>query len=1072
MPWHRQNSTLNNINFFNENGTIKQTSMKNISPIARDLVEYLFGKRNANMKLWLLLGLLICSMTAQGSSGYPANVESDRNPNIQTVTEVAQQQTRRIYGKIIDQNGEAIIGANVIELGTTNGTVTDINGEFTLQVKEGASIQVSYIGFHETTISTANRSYIEVVLEEDTRLLQEVIVTGVAKGTSKEKLSFTVEKINKEIITEVPALNVASALSGKMPGIKVFTASGNPMEEPMIQLRGTTSFTGNDQPLIIIDGVITSGVLKDINMEDVESVEVIKGAAAASFYGAKAAGGVVNIITKRGSNLQSGTTRVSVKSELGSNWIGFLPERTTAHGHKLDEAGQPMRGILDDDQVWDNKYIMDHDAYKDFFTPRLFNSTTAGLTGRSKDGDMNYYTSIQYTHNPGIIRDLDGVKRHSFRVNLDTKATENVTLTFSNLYVRTINDRRSVNFDDIYYADPNADFLADNLDGTPYKVNPNIVSTRNNINPLYDINNKIQRGTANRFLGSYGIKYIPTTWSTFNVNYNIDLFHYQDEDLTPKGRLLVNYPDGSIRDEGYVYKGSGNTFKHNLEASGLLTKSFDDLTTTLRLQYLYEDEKSEGLWGNGSRLAVSGMNNVSLELADPDTRDHSSWGSRVVSNSFTAVGNLDYKGKYIFDGLIRRDGSSVIGDDNMWQTYYRISGAWNAAEDFTIPHFQMLKPRVSYGTAGILPSYGAKYETFSLSNGTLYGGAQLGNKKLKPALSQELEVGIDTRFLDRFDLTYSYSYKRNTDLPYVMTVSGVTGFQYQNINIGEFFVHSHEVSLTTNLLKNKDWRWDATLTWDKLTEYVGELGRPDFMIGYTKVASHEKYGKLYSSKFATSLDQVKTSKLIKPGQSVEDLFTINNYGYVVRKDLIGTRDEAKMSILDENGDTSQNEYLGNMIPDFNMNLMNVLSYKNWMLYFTMSWQQGGVLYNNTKVYMSFAGRNAAFWDMSERSWDKRKPMNYLNQHSRASFTEDATFLKMRELSLNYNITQKQLQKWNIPYIYGVKCGIVGRNLFTLTNYSGPDPETRTVESGTLNGSDTPKYPSDIRTVTGTITIEF
>ena len=110
MPWHRQNSTLNNINFFNENGTIKQTSMKNISPIARDLVEYLFGKRNANMKLWLLLGLLICSMTAQGSSGYPANVESDRNPNIQTVTEVAQQQTRRIYGKIIDQNGKRSSG--------------------------------------------------------------------------------------------------------------------------------------------------------------------------------------------------------------------------------------------------------------------------------------------------------------------------------------------------------------------------------------------------------------------------------------------------------------------------------------------------------------------------------------------------------------------------------------------------------------------------------------------------------------------------------------------------------------------------------------------------------------------------------------------------------------------------------------------------------------------------------------------------------------------------------------------------------------------------------------------------
>lgn len=1029
--------------------------------------------KKGKKRISLLLVALLSSIALFGNSHNDLRTEINiGSNNLAIERSTIQQNKKRITGKITDSRKEPIIGANIIEAGTSNGTVTDIDGNFMLEVNDNAVLKISYIGFRDIDLDTKNRSYVEVVLEEDTKILDEIVVTGVAKGTSKEKLSFTVEKISNEVIKEVPGLNVASTLSGKMPGIKVFSTTGNPMDEPIIQLRGTTSFTGASQPLIIIDGIITAGVLKDINMEDVESIEVIKGAAAASFYGSKAAGGVVNIITKRGGNLESGTSRVTLKSEIGGNWIGFLPLRTTAHGHVVDENGEPTRGILDEDQIWDNKYNMANNSYDDFFIPRMFNSTTAGITSRSRDGDMNYYASLQYTHNPGIVRDLDGVKRHSFRINLDNKISNTVSLNISNLYVRTINDRRSINFDDIYYADPNANFFADNLDGTPYKVNPNIVSTRNNINPLYDINNKIQRGTANRFLGSYGIRYMPTLWSTFSVNYNLDYFHYQDEDLIPKGRLLVNYPDGSIRDDGYVYKGSGNTFKHNLEVSGLLTKTFGELTTTLKLQYLYEDSKSEGLWGNGSKLAVSGMNNTSLELADPETRDHSSWGSRIVSDSYTAVGNLDYKGKYIIDGLVRRDGASVIGDDNMWQTYYRISGAWNVTEDFKIPYFQMFKPRISYGTAGILPGYGDKYETFSLSNGTLYGGAQLGNKKLRPALSQELEVGIDMRFLNQFDLSYTYSNKRNTDLPYVMTVSGVTGFQFQNINIGEFFVHSHEISLNANLLQRKDWRWDATLTWDKLTEHVGELGRPDFTIGYTRVASNEKYGNLYSSKFATSLDQVKTSTLIKPGQSVEDVFTINNYGYVVRKDLIGTRDEAKMSVLNENGATSQNEFIGNMLPDFNVNLMNVLNYKNWMFYFTLSWQQGGVLYNNTKVYMSFAGRNAAFWDMSERSWEQKKSMTYLNQHSRASFTEDATFLKMREMSLNYNFTRQQLQKWGVSFINSIKCGVVGRNLFTLTKYSGPDPETRTVESGTLNGSDTPKYPSDIRTITGTVTIEF
>jgi TonB-linked SusC/RagA family outer membrane protein len=1027
--------------------------------------------RGTKMKISILIVSLLTSINIFANSN--GSIESSEVTNDLAIEKTSTQQNRvRITGKITDSENVPIIGANIIEAGTTNGTVTDLDGNFTIEANRNGVLTVSYIGYQDLEVNIENRTHLNIILQEDTQLLQEVVVTGVAKGTSREKLSFTVEKINDEVLMEAPGLNVASTLSGKMPGIKVFSTSGNPMDEPVIQLRGTTSFTGSDQPLIIIDGIVTSGVLKDINMEDVASIEVIKGSAAASFYGSKAAGGVVNIITKRGNSLESGTSRVSLKTEVGANFIGFLPMRTTAHGHLVDANGNPTRGVLDEDQIWDNKYNMENDSYKDFFVPQVFNSTTAGVTSRSKDGNMNYYASFQYTHNPGVVRDLDGVKRNSFRVNLDNKISNTVSMTLSNLYVRTLNDRRSINFDDIYYSDPNADFFADNLDGTPYIVNPNVVSTRNNINPLYDVNNKIEQGTANRYLGSYGLRFMPAEWSTFNANYSIDFFHYQDEDLTPKGRLLVNYPDGSTRHDGYVYKGSGNSFKHNLELSGLLTKTFGDLTSTLRLQYLYEDLKSEGLWGSGSKLAISGSNNTSLELADPETRDHSSWGSRIVSNSYTAVGNLDYKGKYILDGLVRRDGASVIGDDNMWQTYYRISGAWNATEDFEIPFFQMLKPRVSYGTAGILPSYGAKYETFTLSDGTIYGGAQLGNARLKPALSQELELGLDMRILDRFDLTYNYSHKRNTDLPYVMTVSGVTGFQYQNINVGEFFVHSHEVSLNANLMKNKDWRWDATLTWDKLEEYVGELGRPDFFIGYTKIAAHEKYGNLYSSKFATSLDEVKTSPLIKPGQTVEDVFTINNYGYVVRKDLIGTRDEAKMSVLNENGATSQDQYIGNMIPDFNMNLMNVLNYKNWMLYFTLSWQEGGVLFNNTKLYMSFAGRNAAFWDMSERSWEQKKAMSYANQHSRASFTEDASFVKMRELSLNYNVTRKQLQKLGVNFLNSVKCGVVGRNLFTLTNYSGPDPETRTSEGGTLIGTDTPKYPSDIRTITGTVTIEF
>lgn len=981
-----------------------------------------------------------------------------------------QQQSIRVSGVIKDNNGELLPGVNVLVKGTSVGSITNVDGKFQLNAPQGATLIITYVGYVSQEVK-AKSGTMEITLEEDSKTLSEVVVTGVARGTSKAKLSFTVEKIGDAALKEVTGTTVASALAGKMPGVKILSISGNPMDEPIIQLRGATSFASTDQPLIIVDGIVTAGVLKDINMEDVENIEVIKGAAAASFYGAKAAGGVIQIITKRGKGLVNGKPVVTFKTEVGSNWIGFTPEKTSAHGHVLDAEGYPTR-TMEEDQIWDNKYKMTSDPYKDFFVPRLFTSNTLSIGGSSKNGDVNYYTSVQQTKNPGIVKELKGVDRMSFRANLDAKLSDKVTLSTSNLYVRTINDRRSINFDDIYYADPNANFLAKNIDGTDYIVSANKVSTRNNINPLYDITNKRQEGTANRYLGNYALRYVPTDWLSMNANYSIDFFHYNDFDLTPKGRLQPTSPDGTIRDEGYVYAGSGDTFKHNAEVSALLTKSFGNFNTSLRLQYLYEDTKNEGLWGNGSKLAIAGMDIISLEQADPETRDHSSWGSRIVSNSYTAVFNADYKDAYMFDALIRRDGASVIGDDNMWQTYYRISGAWNMAKSFHIPHVQLLKPRVSYGTAGILPGYGAKYETFSLGNGVVSGGSQLGNKKLKPALSQEIEAGVDMRFLDRFDLGLTFSRKRNTDLPYVMTVSGVTGFQFQNVNIGEFFTNSYEITLKANVLKKKDFAWDVTVTWDKLDQSVGELGRPDFFAGYTKIESNRTYGKMYSSQFATSLDQVKTSNLIKPGQSVEDVFTINNYGFVVRKDLIGTRDEAHMSVLDAKGNTDNEQYIGNMNPDFNMNLMNTLVWKNFMLYFTLSYQQGGLLYNNTKVYMSSAGHNAKFWDMSDRSWENRKPMAYSNQHSRGNFMEDATFLKLREIALNYHFTKQQLAKAKLNFLGGVKVGVIGRNLFTLTKYSGPDPETRTVEGGVLNGSDTPKYPSDIRTLTGTISVEF
>lgn len=986
---------------------------------------------------------------------------------------VAQQQpTVKVSGVVVDAAGEAVPGVGVVVKGTSNGTVTDLDGKFSLNVAKNDVLVFTSIGYATQEVVADGRSTYDITLADEFETLADVVVTGVARGTSKQTLSFTVEKLQGESIQEVTGNNVAVTLAGKMPGVKISFLDGNPGSEPVIKLRGGTSFDNNAQPLIIVDGIVTDGGLKDINMEDVADIEVIKGAAAASFYGSKAAGGVIHIITKRGADLDNGSVRVTFKTEEGPNWVGFRPARTTAHGNVIDPATGLPTGETDPDTIYDNKWP-DHDSFDDFFAARCYASNTLGVTGRSKSGDINFYASVQNTNNPGVVKLLNGQNRTSFRANMDARLSPKVTFSTSNLFVRTITDERSINFDDIYYSDPGADFNAKNLDGSDYKVNPNVVSTRNNINPLYDVTNKRAESTGNRFLGAYNLRYLPTDWLSFNVGYSIDYSHGYSMDLTPAGRLTPTSPDGTDRETGYISNQNWDTFKHNIEAGALFSKKWGEFTTNFKVQYLYEDTKTEGFYAAGSQLAINGMDIISLELAKPETLDVNSWGSRIVSNSVSAVFQGDWKEAVMLDALYRLDGSSLLGDENIWQNYYRVSGAWNIAKTFDIPGVQMLKPRISWGTAGIVPAYGAKYETYAIGDGAIYGASNIGNKLLAPALSEEIEAGIDMRFFDRLSVDFTYSHKKNINMPYQMSVSGVTGFEYQWLNIGEFFTDAYELSFNVDIFKKRDFAWDINLNFDHLEQRIGELGRPDFFTGSgsLKIASNSKFGEMYNTDLATSLDQVRTSKEIKPGQTAEDVFTINNYGYVVRKEFIGTTKEAHMYVLDENGASAKN-YVGNMLPKFNANLTNTLRYKGLLCYFTLSAQCGGLLYNNTKMYMAFAGQNAAYWDMSERDWQYRKPKSYVGQYPRAKFIEDVSFLKLREFALNYTFGEQMFKKANINFIKGVKIGVVGRNLLTLTRFSGPDPETDTYSDGILEGTDTPKYPSDIRTVTGTVTLTF
>ena len=999
---------------------------------------------------------------------------------------VTQQQIT-VTGTVIDDTSEPMPGVSVIVKGTSIGVITDINGKYSINVPDkDAVLLFSFLGYVKIEQYVGDQRQIDVSMKEDAVSLKEVVVTGVAAGTSKKKLSFTVDKLSEDDLNVVPGVDAATALQGKIASLQVLTPSGMPGQESSIIIRGATSLIGQVNPLVMVDGVLTDGGMRDINTEDIASIEVLKGAAASSLYGSRAANGVIHIITKRGSAFDPGKTFITVKSEIGQNYAGFLPKLTGAHWFKTDANGNPSKDTgagygQVDDGIADIPYIMYSDPFKDFFHPQSFFSGYVSLRGTSSNGKTNYFGSYQYMDQGGVIEMLNGYQRRNFRVNLEQKVNNQITFSASNAFIRSTRDDRfqGGDFDQIFYTDPNIDFYAPNANGTPYNANPQIVNERGNVNPFYNIYHSSNNSKGARFLGSYKISYQPVSFLVFNGTYGIDYNQNSSKQIIERNR--VDNRNGSVS------VGQNYSYSQNLAIDGMFAETFGDFTTRIKAQYLYEDTETESVSGSSTSLAVSGMQIINLSLGSANINNSSS--SRLyVAHNYSAMGYIDYKDKYILDALIRRDGVSLFGPEERWQTYYRLSGAWRVTQDFAIPEIQELKLRGSYGTAGLRPDvYDAQYDVYNMSRGIISSTRDhAGNAKLKPAKSQELELGFDVDFLNRFSLNFSYVKRRNTDQMFLLPAPAETGAPNQYQNVGEFFSNNYEIVFNADIIRNKEFSWNAGLTWYKMTQRVGDLGREEFWIGdYLRVRSNSPFGELWGQSaghaYATSLDDVKYSPLIKPGQTVDEVYAINNHGLVVLREDIGTANEIPVCKIAEDG-TYERAYYGNTTPDFTMNLSNTFTWKGISMYCLLTWQQGGIKYNNTYYYMTRSGLNLIHFDQRDKPVNELKPWIYYKAEDnmlgagrpRTSSMEDPSFLRMRELSLGYTFAKSKLNSWGIHFLQDIKLAFIARNLFTLTRYSSPDPESVIVAGNTGNviSEDTPKYPTGGVTLSGSITVNF
>lgn len=680
-------------------------------------------------------------------------------------------QTRVITGTVTSSvEGEGPIpGVSVTVLGTTLGAYTDMAGKYTLSVPENSrTLSFSFIGMKTREETIGDRSVIDVVMEQDLLNLDEVIVTGVAAGTPKKKLAVSVERVDENKLKEVYAGSASSALQGKVAGLTIISSNGEPGSAATILVRGATQISGSQAPLIILDGAIMEGTLGDINVDDIESIEVVKGASASALYGSRAGNGVIAVTTRRGNLLVEGRTEVIVRNEFGINTLAKKYNLATHHQYQLadDQGSFPYtryKGVtypanypgygddgidgsrsIEPDQYLDNPYARIYDHEEEVFPGSSYYTNYVSVG--SNLGKTNFLLSFENNRQSGLVAETDGYKRNSFRLNVDHKLTPKLALSASNLYVKSsTQDPGGASyynggvFFNTLLIEPDVDFNAPNPDGQPYLFIPNKWQDEQE-SPIYNLWKIEDLTKRDRILGTYSARYNLINSISLEGKY---AFEYSLGDYTTYNPYdtYVRGGEGPVYSLGSYYRASSADFSQNFQATVNFNKKIGDFNTRAKLSYLFEKEAYKSHSATGSDFSLGGVPTFD---AISGNKSITSYQDEIIAKNYFAILYLDYKDKYIFDGMYRYDGSSLFGSEARWNPYYRLSAAWRITEDIKIPGVQEFKLRAAYGTAGQRPGFADQYEVMSIGGG-LTSKSQLGNINLKPSLE-----GMGNRIKSRF----------------------------------------------------------------------------------------------------------------------------------------------------------------------------------------------------------------------------------------------------------------------------------------------------------------------------------
>ena len=958
-------------------------------------------------------------------------------------------QSGTVKGTVTDDTGEPVIGANVVEKGSTNGTITDIDGNYTLQVTNmNGVLQFSFIGYNTTEENIGGRTTINVQLNSGVINLGEVVAIGYGTQTRRE-ITGSVANVDEASFNKGISRDASDLLRGKVAGLSITSGNADITQGSMIRLRGTSTLMNDQGPMIVIDGV-PGGDMSSVAPSDIESISVLKDASSQAIYGSRAAGGVILITTKKGTG-----ARTTV------NYDGYVSMDVAANKPDMLNASEWVsvnNQLGHQDQIADivNNYHADTDWFGEVLRTGFTQSHSVSLTGGSSTS--NYRGSYTYLDRQGVAKN-NSLRRHSFRFQVQQRALENkLRLTLDASGTLTDMSRpQGGDFVRAYNMIPL--YPVYNADGSWFEGATGALFNEYDMgNPVHAMAENYDKTRSSVFTGRGEIQY--DIIESLNVKAN--LFKSRSANDQDVWNAATNYAGAGSNSN--ATRNNWTNDRIGMEWTVNFDKTFGNHKVGALAGYSWENNEYRSHYTYVEDFAVTSMGADNIQTGNSlkvgnATSSHNAY--KLIS--FFGRATYSYNERYMLTATIRRDGSSKFGKNHKWGTFPSVSAAWGISQEPFMQNVKWvddLKLRAGYGVTGnqdgLSPYKSLElYESYGtyITNGstaTAFRVSQNANPDLKWESTSMFNVGVDfSLFSGRVGGTIEYYSKKTTDMLYNYSVPTPT-YVYNTIaaNVGDMTNKGIEVSLNWNVIKTRDFDWTTTLTLSHNENKVTRLSN-DF---YATSA-------IYTGNPWIRGQSGQTSHIVEEGRSLGNFYNLK---------CTGLDADGHFIYEDVNGDgvisDDDRTYIGNALPKAEFGWTNNFTWKNWDFSFFLRGTLGNKVLNNplaaygTPNYIT--GTNAMKNDNLTKISESAKVSSF--------WIENGSFARLDNMTLGYTFDTKKIDWLSKARLY-----VTAQNLFVITGYKGLDPEVNySSTSGMSPGIESREYFPKSRSFTFGVNLTF